>query len=296
MSMPPATPTSWNWWKFLTKVWSGLTLLRAVPNAGVIVLVAVILGIGPFKHLSAFLGSVAQVTVSASGAIDSGIRSVTSASSGTATLFVGALSAGQHLGEELWRGVDIHNMSVTIHQRRVRGDDAESVRGWFDEASDPAVVALSDEELQILLSAAASLELGRPRIEGATQRLAWPDSFRALEFQAFIGASGHVALQWRLKQAHFSIRWSNPFWAIFECDMAVEQGRVFQALNESLHKLPVGFAAWHAPESEPVPAADIPPALTARARRLWRVLTIGCRVTLDFSLSVASFVWRQLFT
>ena len=92
---------------------------------------AAVFGLGPLAHLSTLLGSLAQVSVAASSAVNSGIRAFSGASADTATFLVGAISASQSIGREMWAGVDILNTTVVVHTRRVLGDDPSDILEWL---------------------------------------------------------------------------------------------------------------------------------------------------------------------
>ena len=263
-----------------------------VPRGGgfaATLMAAAALGLGPLAHFSVMLGSAAKLSQTASDTVDAGIHAFSNATHDTTAFFLAAASSTLTCTQELWRGVDIYNVSVSIERRRAVADEFGDLQDWVQDGEVAGIRMLNAAEKQALLHAATQVGLRSPRVEGDSARLLWPGSYRVFEYAAGLLPSGHIFVQWRTTSATFEHRWANPFWQLMELDTGTESEQVLAALNATLQALPDRLVRWSDTADEFYVHAMPPSSPRARLRRWARAWQLNMRSLAQLFLDFVAF-------
>ena len=147
--------------------------------AAVLLVVAVWRGnaSGLLGNTGRLLGAAADVSESAgrgaSGIIDSGINITSSFRTATVT----AASSGLAVVTELWQGIDLLNVSISVSSGRVAVDDATVFQKWLQAPLTQRVWPLPDNVIELSSLAAGAVGVASPHVRLAKTHAVLVGSF-----------------------------------------------------------------------------------------------------------------------
>ena len=241
--------------------------------AALLLLIAVLVW-GPMRHVSTMLGAAAKVTTAVSSSVDGGIRAVSNASADIAAFAFSVAGSSLSSSQELWRGVDIVNVSIIANHKRVVGDEGADIVRWLSDASDAD--QLQPAEIDMLIDAAHKVGIRIPRVDAAKQSLVTEGVYRQFEATVALLETGHIGVQWSLFSVTFEQRWVNPLWQLLELEMSGESMQILDSLNRTLQKIPHAFPKFDDLLTTSS-RSPIPGSLSTRLRRWLRNVFVAYR-------------------
>jgi hypothetical protein len=229
---------------------------------------------GLLGNTGRLVGAAADVGESAGRGVSSVIDSGINISSSLKMATVAVAASGLAVATELWQGVDLTNLNVSVSAGRVAVDDAQVFLKWLQSPLAQRVWPLPDHAINLSCFAAGSIGVASPHVRLAKTNAQFIGSFEQSVVEAALLPSGYVAVSVVWLLARYDVRWANPLWGALECDAGTELDQINARLVRTLADLP----DMH-PQDLPLTDAalgtdELPVIISARVKRWWR----ACRL------------------
>ena len=262
--------------------WAGLwLLLKPVLKLGRLSMLSMPVAFAVAWHvggqISRTFAAVADVAEGSSRVATAVLNSGVSLSSGATTFVAGAAASGLAVSTEIWRGVDLYNITVRQHAHQAIADDPLVVKAWLESDAGRRAAPLADEPRQLVADIGASVGVAMPKASHSSTLLHVNGELTAISVEAQLLDSGYVAVAWTSSNVVYNVRWSNPVWAGLEFDVEEEYGQITAQLERLLAAVPpvrttplYGAAFASTPE-------DLPLLVSARLRLYGRYVWLCWR-------------------
>ena len=227
------------WFK---QTWPRLLGLPKFGSAFTFLLVAAVISgqSGPLGQVARLLGAVAGVSEAvgnvATAALNSTSALVASASEVAVSMAVNSLNVGQNL----WHGVDVFNISTHHCQGHVRVDSSAVLSEWFEShAAHMIWPCLNDHISSNIEAAVASISLQMPLLTSQTEDIVLAGQYLRLSMHADLTLFGAITVSFDYIKASFDTAWANSLWKSCGFHLGTERDQIRNALQLIAVKLTV---------------------------------------------------------
>lgn len=231
---------------------------------------------GTVEHIGRLLGAAADLSESTGDTASALLRAVANVTVTTESFFVTAATSTKDIVYEIWRGVDLLNMTIAHTRGHVLIDDFSILSEWLGSPSGQSTSMLPPDVVSFVLNITASVSPSMPLLHQTRVFSASSGTFLEAEASATILDSGYIAVSWRYVCVEFLPLWANPCWDFIGCPVSAEAFAIQQQVREVLDTLPIPSTKLDTSELLAA-SASMPTLLSARFRRLLRWSFISAR-------------------
>jgi len=136
--------------------------------------------------------------------------------------------------EDIWHGVDLHDVVLHVEASRVAARDASHLKTWIEENLGQTLPATAKSRIAALVSNISAdmpfLDNGQESLNVSGQLFRWRLQCRMVE-QRYVVAS------WWVMNASFRAEWANPAWDMVGFDVRAESARIASAIQLAANEL-----------------------------------------------------------
>ena len=169
--------------------------------------------------------AIAEVS-QAAGSLAGASANATAAVAGVA---VGAVSTAQHAAEELWKGVDLLNVTFDRDANKVVAQTPAELSFWFLRGANGNLDAA---HLPWFASVASNISKGVPTVSASTVHFDSRGTFCQLYMKGRMRADGSVAAVMLVVNSSFVPQWSCPFWGFLGFEIYSQSDRIIGLFGE----------------------------------------------------------------
>ncbi len=237
---------------------------------GAVLLLAVYGGAeGPLIQLGRLLGIAADLGEATSLAAGHAVN-VTGAIAHAATdVISSATSNGLNSAENIWRGIDISQLTSQRCAGILTVDDEHVLATWLNSSAARVLVPCMNDELrEQMLAAASSVSLALTSLQTSTETLELAMAFNLTKVWVQLLPSGRLQVHYDQVMLSYGVCWANPLWTHWQIELGSEQEQILRLLRRAILGLPA---------SSSVAGSS---SLELEVKFAWPMLRSRCRVWL----------------
>ena len=245
---------------------------------------------GPLFHVARVFGAIADVSEASSAVTIHALNFTNQVAQSAGSWVAVATTNGLTAGANLWKGVDLGEISATRCGGSIVVTSPAVLRHWLDS---PMAIShfpcLTEVLKQRLFVAVASITQELPYTQALSDELNMTGSFMSLRVGAQRLDESCVLAWFEATSLVFGRRWANPLWDQLGCPLSTERDQVLRALRLLLLDLPPS------PQAPVVAMADLemlPVALQTLETppAAWQMILMQMYSLFDDSLRGGGFI------
>lgn len=194
---------------------------------------------GPLIQIGRLLGVAADLGEATSVAAGHAVNMTGAIATAATDVISSATSNGLNSAENIWRGVDISDLSVTRCAGIMTLDDEHVLAVWLNStAAHTLVPCLTDDLRDQMMAAASSVSLSLTSLQTSTEALEFENSFNTTKVWAQPLPNGRLQLHYEQIGLTYAVEWANPLWSHWALDIGSEQEQILRLLRRAIVDLP----------------------------------------------------------
>ena len=194
---------------------------------------------GPLIQIGRLLGVAADLGEATSVAAGHAVNMTGAIATAATDVISSATSNGLNSAENIWRGVDISDLSVTRCAGIMTLDDEHVLAVWLNStAAHTLVPCLTDDLRDQMMAAASSVSLSLTSLQTSTEALELENSFNTTKVWAQLLPNGRLQLHYEQIGLTYAVEWANPLWSHWALDIGSEQEQILRLLRRAIVDLP----------------------------------------------------------
>ena len=198
------------------------------------------------QHVSRAVGASADITVAVSDLAVQMLNTTASGLSVMSTMAWSITTTSAGAVEASWRGIDLHNITVSRAQGKLIADNLVQVQTWLNSSEGRGITGCqSDAARSVWLQALSTLLQGVPAVASSHDFLDVHGTLTRVVFSTSWVAADEVLFQYEFINASFTPQWANRLWALLQMPWEDEGKQIAGLLDDLVKKMPVSPLLEH---------------------------------------------------